>query len=243
MSVSSGYIAYKVAQQISPIILTGGLATAQGGALPIVAITNPLIQGITATVNSITVAGQVTGAGNPQLDGTGADYQPVAGGTLIDNQVAVYPFANQAIAGNAIIAQPLNISMSMLIPATTSMPFSSRLSIMMALVSTLRIHINLGGLFSVITSVYVYTNCILKMMRDVSGGETNQAQYRWQLDFFQPLLTLQAANQAQNGLMQTLTNGTPISGTPSWATGLPVNNPNGIQGLVPSPLSPASGFA
>jgi hypothetical protein len=235
MSVSAGYIRYKTQTQITPIILTGGLATAQGGAIPISSITNPLLQGITATVNSITVAAQVTGTGNPQLDGTGTDYQPVAGGTLIDNQVAMYPFANQAVAGNAIISQPLNISMSMLIPATAQMPFSSRLSIMMALVSTLKLHINLGGLFSVITSVYVYTNTILKMMRDVSGGETNQAQYRWQLDFFQPLLTLQAANQAQNGLMQTLTNGTPIAGTPSWATGLPVNNPSNVQGLVPTP--------
>lgn len=235
MSVSSGYLQYKLQTQLSPIILTGGLATAQGGAIPIISITNPLIQGITATVNSITVAGQVTGAPNPQLDGTGTDYQPVSGGTLIDNQVAIYPFANQAVAGNAIIAQPLNISMSMLIPATASMPFSSRLSIMMALVSTLKIHINLGGLFSVITSVYVYTNTILRTMRDVSGGETNQAQYRWQLDFYQPLVTQQAANQAQNGLMQTLTKGTPISGSPSWATGLPVNNPSAVQGLVPTP--------
>lgn len=234
MSVSSGYLQFKLQTQISPIILTGGLATSQGGAIPIVSITNPLIQGITTTVNSIT--GQATGAGNPQLDGTGTDYQPVAGGTLIDNQVAVYPMANQTIAGNAIIAQPLNISMSMLIPATASMPFSSRLSIMMALVSTLKLHINLGGLFSVITSVYVYTNCILKMMRDVSGGETNQAQYRWQLDFFQPLVTLQAANQAQNSLMQALTNGVPIPdaqlrGTPSAATGLPVNNPLAPPGV------------
>lgn len=233
MSASSGYLQFKLANQISPIILTGGLATAQGGAIPIVSITNPLIQGITTTLTSIT--GQATGAGSPQLDGTGIDYQPVAGGTLIDNQVAVYPMANQAIAGNAIIAQPLNISMSMLIPATADMSFSTRLSIMMTLVSTLKLHINLGGLFSIITSVYVYTNTILKMMRDVSGGETNQSQYRWQLDFFQPLLTLQAANQAQNGLMQTLTNGTPIAGTPSWATGLPVNNPSNVQGLVPTP--------
>lgn len=231
--MSSGRIAYKVAQELSPLVLTGGLATAQGGALPIISITNPLIQGITATVNSVTVAGQVTGAANPQLDGTGVNYYPVAGGTLIDNQVAIYPFANQAVAANAIISQPLNISMSMLIPATELLPFSQRLSIMMALVSTLKIHINLGGLFSVITSVYVYTNTILKMMRDVSGGETNQSQYRWQLDFYQPLVTLQAANQAQNGLMQTLTKGTPISGTPSWATGLQINNPTNVQGLVP----------
>lgn len=236
MSVSSAAIAWKLSTQISPIVLTGGLATAQGGAIPIVYFTNAAFTGIQTTVDSVTATGPISGAGNnPQLDGTGADYQPMAGGTLINNQVAVYPFANQAVAANAVIAQPLSISMSMLIPATANLPYPTRQALMIALVNALKQHIALGGLFSIITSSYIYIYTILTMMRDVSGGETNQNQYRWQLDFFQPLVTQQAATQVQNGLMQTLTNGIPITGTPAWSPGLPVNNPSAVRGLVPSP--------
>jgi hypothetical protein len=236
MSVSASMISWKISTQITPIILTGGIATAQGGAIPIVNLTNPpLAIGSTLSTTSTSVKGQIVGGTNPQLDGTGADYMPVAGGTLIHNETATYPFANQAVAANAIIAQPLNISMSMIIPVTGNLPYPARQSLMMALVSSLNLHIRKGGLFSVITPAYIYTNCILLMLRDVSGGEVNQAQYRWQWDFFQPLVTQAQANQAQNGLMQTITNGTPIVGTPSYSTGLPVTNPPGTLGLTPAP--------
>jgi hypothetical protein len=250
MSVSPAYIAFKMACEISPIILTGGIATALGGAIPIVALTETplgILSGI-ASAGSNPLAGALnslvagtSGAGIDQtLDNFFARYVPVTGGSLIKNQVATYPFANQAVAANAIIAQPLNISMKMLCPVNTIAGYPIKLATITALQATLAQHNNQGGLYSVVTPSFIYTNCILTDMRDVSSGETRQAQYAWQLDFFQPLVTLQAATQALNGLMQTLTNGTAVNGTPGAATGLSIGNPtSAISNVVPSsPLGP-----
>lgn len=225
MSISAGYIAFKLANQITPIILTRGIATALGGALPIMAITEGL--------NLIT--GLLSGTENKELDEFFCNYQPVPGSTLINNQVATYPFANQAIAANAIIAQPNTISMLMLCPAKNLFGFAAKLATMLALQTTLSQHNGSGGTYSVITPAYIYTDCILTGMRDVSSGQSKQVQYAYQLDFFQPLVSLQAAQSALNGLMQKLTDGTPISGTPGWSTGLAVGNPTSIlnSSLIP----------
>jgi hypothetical protein len=227
----AGLVAFKLANQISPIVLTGGIATSLGGALPIVALTE----------GANFVTSLLSGGENIQLDGFFANYQPLPGATLVNNQVATYPFANQAVAANAIIAQPLSISMLMHCPASTSSGgYPLKLVTMMALQASLAQHNNLGGLYSIVTPSYIYTNCIMVRMTDVTGGESKQAQYAWQLDFVQPLVTTQAAQQAQNSLMQTLTNGTPPSGgQPSWTiAGLSVNNPTSLltSSLTPSTL-------
>lgn len=220
MSVSAGYIEFRLAYSLSPIILTGGIATAQGGAIPIIALTDPSVGG------SIDVSGGVAADVGPfNSDANFAEYYPLPGGMLINNQVATYPFANQAVAANAIIAQPLNISMMMLCPAGNTGTYGMKQTTMIALQNSLAQHNGQGGTYSIVTPAYIYTFCIMTGMRDVSGGESRQSQYQWQLDFIQPLVSLQAAQQAQNGLMQTITKGTPLSGTPTWSGGLPVNNP------------------
>jgi hypothetical protein len=222
MSVSSNFLSWKIQYSISPIILTGGLATAQGGAIPIVSITNP--------GDSLS---QVSDASNAQLDGLFATYRVMAGGTFINNRVGTYPFANQAIAANAIIADPLTISVAMICPAGNQGGYSTKSSLMTTLLSTLALHNNLGGTYSVVTVSKIYINCILTGMRDISGAESNQTQHTFQLDFYQPLVSQAAATAALNGLMTKMSNGTPIMGTPNWATGSPVTNPSQVQGLVP----------
>ncbi len=220
--LSANFTQWKIQYELSPIILTGGIATAQGGALPIITITNP-----TDTLS------QVTDARNPQLDGLFATYRPLPGGTLINNSIGTYPFANQAIAANSIIAQPLNVSMVMTCPAGNQGGYGVKSSLMSTLQSTLATHNNLGGTYSVITVARIYTSCIMTGMRDITGGDTNQPQVMFQIDFVQPLVTQAAANAALNGLMGKMSNGTPISGTPSRATGSPVTNPANTPGLVP----------
>lgn len=217
MSVTPEYIAADTQYVASPIVLTGGIAGS--GAIPIVKITDPAITGITATVNS------VTGASDGQRF---ASYGPLPGGTLISNQVAQYPFANQSIAANAIISQPLNISMYMLAPAGNVLGVTHRQTAMIALQGALSQHNNLGGTYSVITPSFIYVGCLMLAMRDISGGESLQAQYRWELDFFQPLVSLAAADKAYNGMMQSIANGTPIGSVPTYSTGLPVGNPQSV---------------
>lgn len=210
-------VTWKLAFQLTPIILTGGIATNLGGALPIV----------TLTEGANFVQSLLTGAADIQLDGFFANYEPVPGAALINNQVAMYPFANQSVAANAIITQPLNVSMIMICPAgAASGGYPLKLVTMLALQQSLAQHNSLGGLYTVITPSFIYTNCIMTGFRDVSGAETRQPQYRWQMDFIQPLVTVQAAQTAFNGLIQKLTDGTALSGTPSWTiAGLAVNNP------------------
>jgi hypothetical protein len=215
MSISPGYIAFSLANSASPIILTRGIATALGGYLPIIALTE------IANLIDTLASGNDVG-----LDNFFAQYVPLPGSTLINNQIATYPFANQSIAANAIIAQPLNISMLMKCPVREARGYSVKLATLTMLQSTLAQHNSSGGTYSIVTPSYIYTDCIMTGMRDVSGGESKQAQYEWQLDFVQPLISLQAAQTALNGLLQRLTNGTP-PGTPAAtsAVGLPVGNP------------------
>jgi hypothetical protein len=168
----------------------------------------------------------LTGGSNltPQLDGYNANFKPLQGSTLFDLSLSTYPFANMAVAANAVIANPLHISMLMSFPATNDMPYKRRSSILTNLVTRLRTHALSGGTYTVITPGFIYVDTILTTITDVSG-DPNKPQESLKWDFVQPLVSQQAAAQAQNNLMQTLTNGTPVVDTPTWSSGLPVANP------------------
>jgi hypothetical protein len=207
--MSIGQAAFRLAFQISPIILTGGSAASiPGGMLPIVALTE--------AANFVT--GLLSGGDAFDLDNFFAHFQPVQGGTLIDNDVATYPFANQAVAANAIIANPLRLSVQMLCPARGELGYASKLATITALQAALAAHNNAGGTYIVATPAFFYTNCLLLNLRDISGSESNQVQSRWQFEFFKPLLTLEDAQNAQNSLMSKISGGTPIDGDPTWSS-------------------------
>lgn len=231
MALSSGWAAFKNQFEISPILLTGGIATGQGDGLPIVALTN------NGGVN-----GPISSGDSPSLDDFQFRYTPLPGSRLLKFQAGMYPFANQAIAANALIADPNNVSILMYCPATAKWPFSQRQSDISSLVSSLQQHQILGGQYSVITPAYIWPACILLELLDVSGADNHQYQYAWQWNFFQPLTSLQAAMQAQNGLAQTLTNQTQPAGTTGWPAGSGVQNPTQAftQSLVP-PFSQSGG--
>jgi hypothetical protein len=235
MSAPPGLYAYKMAFELCPVILTGGIASPIGGYLPIIAITETI-----SFVNGI-----LSGGTSPSPDDFFANFQPLSGSTLIELQVAEYPFANQAVAANAIITQPLSISLLMVCPARGPGGYFTKLATMSALVSALTAHNAQGGTYTVATPSYIYTNCLLLKVTDVSTGDTLQRQSKYQWDFRQPLLTLQQAQQAQNSLMSQLSAQTPINGTPSWS-GLPtslsgVGSPLNIAPVMPvssQPLGP-----
>jgi len=226
MAYSSGQASFKVAYELSPITLVGGVASSvPGGALSILSILQ---------AGSF---GGLLGSANVGLDDFLGNFYPINGSTLIDNQIGSYPFANLQIAANSIIVQPLACSMLMRVPVRDEGGYSLKTSAMTSLQNTLANHTQQGGTFSVATPSFFYTNLILLKLQDVSGGETLQAQVSWRFDFIKPLLTLDQAAQVQNAMMSQLTNGVQTVGD---GTGLGVNT--GTSANVTSPaVSPASG--
>lgn len=222
----AGRDAFKLAFELSPIFLTGGLASLiPFNMLPIMVLTE--------AVNF--TAGLLSGPQNLSLDNAFAHFKVLPGGTLVDNAVGSYPFANQAVAANAIISQPLAVSMEMVCPARGPAGFAVKLATIMALKASLDIHNNSGGTYTVVTPSYFYTNCIMVGMQDIGGGDGHQVQTRFRMDFRQPLLTLQQAQQALNGLMGKLAAGLPTDGALFGAGG--VTNPFSLPGagaVIPS---------
>jgi len=203
---SIGRTIYQLGFQISPIVLNNGIASSIGGAmLPIVALTEA----------ASFANGLLQGDVSDSLDSFFAHFRPTGGGTLIDFAIASYPFANQQVAANAIIAMPLKISLAMVTPAQQAGGIVSKFITFLALQQTLKQHSLLGGTYTVVTPAFLYENCILKLLRDTTGMNEQQAQSRWQFDFEQPLVTQQAAQAAQNALTSQITNQTPISGQPA----------------------------
>jgi hypothetical protein len=222
--------AYKLAFQLSPVVFTGGIAgQITGGMLPIIAITQ--------AVNLLT--GLLSGTENIELDDFFAHFEPLPGSTLFECQIGSYPLANQVVAANATITQPLNLSVLMRCPARDILGLPLKLGVMTLLQSTIAQHNQMGGTYTICTPAFIYTNGILLSMRDASPGlgVTHQVQDAYQLDFTFPLLTVQNAQGVQSSLMSKLTGGTQISGQPAWSGAAnTVGNPSSLQtaSLVPT---------
>lgn len=206
----TGKALFQLGFEISPIILTNGIAASvPGQMLPIVTLTeaanvvNELLSGSASVTN---------------LDDFFAHFAPLPGTTFVENEVATYPFANQTTAANSIIARPLRVSMMMVCPVKSSAGYFFKLATMQALQKTLTLHNSQGGTYIVLTPTYIYTGCLMTGMADVSGADTKQPQWQFRLDFLQPLLNTAQAQAAQSNLMSKLTGGTLLPGTPSWSS-------------------------
>lgn len=210
---------YDLAFQVSPIILVGGIASQSlGGMLPIIALTGQA---------AAFAQGVVTGGLNE--DAFFAKFLPIPGSTLISNAIGTYPFANQQVAANAIIQQPLNVSLEMISPVKDRGGYLTKLAIYTALQSSLVAHNNAGGTYNIATPAYIYTNCLLTGMTDITGGDTNQKQVKWQLDFVQPLITQQQATASYNALMSRAAGGQQITSS-SWSGAVASGSP--VQGAA-----------
>lgn len=237
---SVGRTIFKLAYQISPIILTDGIAGANGagvpgGMLPIVALTE--------AANFI--SGLLHGSVGLDLDQFFAQFTPMAGSTLIDNSIGHFPFANQTVAANAVITNPLRVSLRMDCPVQKAGGYTVKLATFTALRAALTKHISLGGTFIVITPSKLYLNCLLVSLKDVTNGSGKQPQVTWQWDFEQPLITLDQAAGAQNAQMSKITNGTPTDGSLSGSTQTAGNQLSGAAPVtmpvatnIPAPANP-----
>jgi hypothetical protein len=231
--------------QVSPIILTGGLASnISGGMLPLLALTNP---------NAFT-GNLLNGNENFALDDAFGIFQPAVGGSLVEQIIAQYPFANLSVAANAIIRNPINVSMIMLTPMKQIGSWAVKQLTMSALKATLDSHNNAGGTYTVCTPAFIYTDMLMVGVTDVSMAQSPIPQNAWRWDFTRPLVTLADAAGAMNNLMGQInsgvqpsaggsgtsggdpTGGTPSTSDPATAIGQPASIVNtGIGAGATSP--------
>lgn len=208
--ISSGAVAFQLAYQISPIVMTGGIASAlPGSMLPLLSLSNAL-----SFAGGLLTPGSVA----PSTSEYFAYFQPLPGGTLIDQQIGMYPFANQTVAANAVIQQPLVISMQMVCPAGGGGGYATKAALMQSLQSSFDQHNKSGGLYTILTPFFPYVDCVMTAMTDISRGDTKQVQNTYKLDFLKPLVSLAAAQGAQNALMSQISGGVPTGLSSSLGT-------------------------
>lgn len=218
---------FQLSYQINPITLYGGIAENMPQGFPLL----NLIQGANFPTGVLSSATEL------DLNDYFANFMPVPGATLSENEIGMYPFANAQVAANAIIAQPLRISLLMICPARGEAGYSRKRAILQNLKDQLDIHNASGGYYMVATPAYTYTNCVLLKIEDVSSGETKQTQTQWRWDFLQPLLTEQQAKVSLGNAMNKITRATRWVDDPAWSgidptVGLPPSL--GGVSLVPS---------
>lgn len=230
----------------SPIYLVAGIAGQ--GQLGIDTILNPLVSsgGGGGSGSALVASGATTGAGGAPDASSGASaglsyvnfgiFSVLPGGTLMDNEIAHYPLANQAVAGNAVITQQLKISLEMTAPAYDEVPFSLKQTIFTALKSVLDQHTALGGYYMVYTPAFIYNNCLLETLVDGSDDSRgSQPQVRWIWNFEQPLLTVQQGQAAQSQAAARITNASYNTGDPPGSTQVSTgSNSLGNQKVVSS---------
>jgi len=214
--------------QVNPIVLTGGSASQVPGAmLPIMSL-----------------FGGGNGLGLPynpnDLDSAFGAFNVLPGGTLVQQTIAKYPFANQFVAANATVREPLTISVIMDAPMRGPKAFVNKQAVFSALKATLDNHNNAGGTYTVVTPAYMYTDLILVSLTDNSRGNNSLPQNAWRFDFEKPLVALADLQGAQNLLMSKISNGLP---TGPAQTGPQVGSTTGQSGLATAPLSSGPGTA
>jgi hypothetical protein len=210
MPGSAARFAFALSYQISPIILTNGIAgNIPGGMLPIISLSQSLNF----------AEGLLGGSDLSSLDDYLFQFHPLQGSELIKQRAGKYTFGNQSVAANAVIRDALPLAMRMDVVAKPgSSGYATKSVVMLALKAALDQHNNSGGTYTIVTPSYIWTDCIMLDLRDISRNDSKQPQNAWQWDFEQPLVTMQAALQAEaqmNSTMTQINGGVPTQGATS----------------------------
>lgn len=216
---------YKLGFQISPVILTDGVASAiPGGMLPIVALTQ------TASFVTGLLSG---GASLTDTDQYFCHWRAAPGGTLVNYDIGRYPFANQTVAANALLKQPNLLTMIMTAPINENNGAMTKLATLSALQAALEAHANLGGTYTIATPATIYSACVLKSVRDITPSNTATPQEVWQWEFEQPLITESAAASAINSLLSKIDGGDKITSS-AWTNTTAALGNTSLGGTVSS---------
>lgn len=193
----------ELAYQVCPIILQGGSAAQMpDGMLP--------IMNLFRQNNSLGLP-----YNEEELDDAFGAFNVLPGGTLVSQTIAKYPFANQDVAANAVIREPLTLSLIMDAPMRGPSAWDMKQLVFTALKATLDHHNNKGGLYTVATPAYIYRNLVMISMTDNSRGNNSLPQNAWRFDFEKPLVTLADLGQSLNQLNTKINNQTPTDGRQS----------------------------
>ena len=207
--------------RVSPIILTGGIASSiPGGMLPVAALTNAV-----SLINGLITGG----TSSISLDQLFAHFIQLPGGNLIANDIGRYPFFNQNVAANAVIQQPLSVSLQMECGYRGEGYMLTKSPVIMALQAAISNHINKGGLFTVMTPGFIYTDMICLGIEDVSQDMTKPATlYQW--DFYRPLTQTSEASGTVGNLISKLSGGQVTTG--SWTAASSGNPFSALLGSI-----------
>jgi hypothetical protein len=224
---------YQLLYQITPIFLNDGIASKIGGGiLPIMALLNPNAYNVLFSGGSDTF----------NIDSYFGIFQPASGGSLVQQQIAEYPFANLSVAANAIVRNPIEVSMIMVTPMKTQYSWAVKNATMTALKSALDTHNNMGGTYTVFTPAFTYYNMVMLGLSDMSNPQVVIPQNTWKWDFRKPLVSQADLIFAENNLYAKITGG--IQTSAEWtsaltALGLPASSVNQAEGAGgTSPLNP-----
>lgn len=199
--------AYRLSFQISPILLVDGIAAQiPGGMLPIAAITEGM-----RVVNGL-LHGEISNKPT-------AAFMPMAGTTLIQQDIGNLNFYNQLTAANAVVNRPNKVLMQMVRPVSTSDGgYTTKSLTFTALKIALDKHNQSGGSYTVLTPAFIYTGCLLRSLVDNSSfsEQNKQVQHSWMFEFEQPILTISQLDAALGGLMDKFESGMPATGGLGW---------------------------
>ncbi len=192
--------------QVTPIILTGGVASGVAPAMiPLISLFSTTPLDLPYNIND--------------LDNAFGAFNVVPGGQLILQQIGKYPFANQSVAANAVIREPLTLSVLMDAPMRppglvggSGSTWDYKLHIFSMLKSTLENHNNKGGTYIVATPAFIYENLVMTALTDISRAQNSVPQNAWRFDFEQPLVTMSGVTGALNGLNSLLNQKLPTDG-------------------------------
>ncbi|AYL42242.1 hypothetical protein [Citrobacter freundii] len=200
--------AFKLAFEISPILLVDGIAAdIPGGVMPIAVLT----EGI--SVADGLLHGDIG-------KGPTAAFTPMAGTTLIQQDIGNLNFYNLVTAANSVVNKPNRVLLQMIRPAFTSGGgYATKGMTFAALKLALDMHNQSGGSYTVLTPSFIYTGCLMRQLIDVSGfsEQNKQVQHTWQFEFDQPLLAISQLEAALGNLMSKFETGMPSSGGLSWS--------------------------
>ncbi|MFZ4998403.1 hypothetical protein ACOY5P_03275 [Enterobacter asburiae] len=201
--------AFRLAFEISPILLVDGIAASiPGGTMPIAVLT----EGVSI----------VDGLLHGEIADQSTAFTPMAGTTLVQQDIGTLNFYNMVTAANSVVNRPNRVIMQMIRPASTKNGgYATKGITFAALKLALDKHNQSGGYYVVMTPSYIYTGCLMRAMIDVSGfsEQNKQVQHTWQIEFEQPLLSISQVDAALGGLMSKFDSGMPTTfpaDTQSW---------------------------